>query len=204
MNADRIIQDLGEKIKQLTISEAILKGQLAEAQQEINVLNNMINEKDMEIAIIAHDAKKELMVQFCIAYCGVLAKHHICATKATGKMVSDATGLEIEQLLPGRQGGIDQIMSRIAYNEIDILLYFRDNNTTADFNELLTDSGLVRECDIHNTPVATNIATAETIICALERGDLDWRQFVNPKSEYNRHRREASMLPKWKKQTERK
>ena len=158
----------------------------------------------MEIAIIAHDAKKELMVQFCIAYCGVLAKHHICATKATGKMVSDATGLEIEQLLPGRQGGIDQIMSRIAYNEIDILLYFRDNNTTADFNELLTDSGLVRECDIHNTPVATNIATAETIMCALERGDLDWRQFVNPKSEYNRHRREASMLPKWKKQTERK
>ena len=117
----------------------------------------------MEIAIIAHDAKKELMVQFCIAYCGVLAKHHICATKATGKMVSDATGLEIEQLLPGRQGGIDQIMSRIAYNEIDILLYFRDNNTTADFNELLTDSDLVRECDIHNTPVATNIATAELL-----------------------------------------
>ena len=158
----------------------------------------------MEIAIIAHDAKKELMIQFCIAYCGVLAKHHICAAKATGKMVSDATGLEIEQLLPGRQGGIDQIMSRIAYNEIDILLYFRDSNNMSDFNELLTDSDLVRECDIHNAPVATNIATAETIICALERGDLDWRQFVNPKSEYNRRLRECVTAPKWKKSSEQK
>lgn len=119
-------------------------------------------------------------------------------------MVSDATGLEIEQLLPGKQGGIDQIMSRIAYNEIDILLYFRDSNNMSDFNELLTDSDLVRECDIHNAPVATNIATAETIICALERGDLDWRQFVNPKSEYNRRLRECVTAPKWKKSSEQK
>lgn len=145
----------------------------------------------MEIAIIAHDAKKELMVQFCIAYCGVLAKHNLCATKATGKLISDATGLKVEELLPGRQGGINQIMSRIAYDEIDVLLYFRDNNINTDFNSLLRDSDLVRECDIHNVPVATNIATAETIICALDRGDLDWRQFMNPKSEYNRRRRES-------------
>lgn len=145
----------------------------------------------MEIAIIAHDAKKELMVQFCIAYCGVLAKHNLCATKATGKLISDATGLNVEELLPGRQGGINQIMSRIAYDEIDVLLYFRDNNINTDFNSLLRDSDLVRECDIHNVPVATNIATAETIICALDRGDLDWRQFMNPKSEYNRRRRES-------------
>lgn len=145
----------------------------------------------MEIAIIAHDAKKELMVQFCIAYCGVLAKHNLCATKATGKLISDATGLNVEELLHGRQGGINQIMSRIAYDEIDVLLYFRDNNINTDFNSLLRDSDLVRECDIHNVPVATNIATAETIICALDRGDLDWRQFMNPKSEYNRRRRES-------------
>lgn len=145
----------------------------------------------MEIALIANNAKKELMVQFCIAYCGVLAKHHICSTKVTGKMVSEATGLPVEQLLPGKQGGTDQIASRIAYNEIDILLYFRDGN--ADYNELLTDNNLIRECDINNIPVGTNIATAETIICALERGDLEWRNFINPNSEYNRQKREKEM-----------
>lgn len=145
----------------------------------------------MEIALIANNAKKELMVQFCIAYCGVLAKHHICSTKVTGKMVSEATGLPVEQLLPGKQGGTDQIASRIAYNEIDILLYFRDGN--ADYNELLTDNNLIRECDINNVPVGTNIATAETIICALERGDLEWRNFINPNSEYNRQKREKEM-----------
>ncbi|MBQ0010455.1 MAG: methylglyoxal synthase [Ruminococcus sp.] len=145
----------------------------------------------MEIALIANNAKKELMVQFCIAYCGVLAKHHICSTKVTGKMVSEATGLPVEQLVPGKQGGTDQIASRIAYNEIDILLYFRDGN--ADYNELLTDNNLIRECDINNIPVGTNIATAETIICALERGDLEWRNFINPNSEYNRQKREKEM-----------
>lgn len=145
----------------------------------------------MEIALIANNAKKELMVQFCIAYCGVLAKHHICSTKVTGKMVSEATGLPVEQLLPGKQGGMDQIASRIAYNEVDILLYFRDGN--ADYNELLTDNNLIRECDINNIPVGTNIATAETIICALERGDLEWRNFINPNSDYNRQKREKEM-----------
>ena len=86
----------------------------------------------MEIALIAAETKKELMVQFCIAYCGVLAKHNICSTKMTGKIVSEATGLAIEQLLPGNQGGIQQIASRIAYNEIDVLLYFRDGSDNPD------------------------------------------------------------------------
>ena len=76
----------------------------------------------MEIALLANDSKKELMVQFCIAYCGVLAKHRVCATKATGSMISEATGLRIEQLLPGGQGGISQLTSRISFNEIDVLL----------------------------------------------------------------------------------
>ena len=72
------------------------------------------------------------MIQFCIAYCGVLAKHNICATKMTGKNVSEATGLEIEQLLPGNQGGVQQIASRIAYNEIDVLLYFREGTDNTE------------------------------------------------------------------------
>ena len=141
----------------------------------------------MEIALIAAETKKELMVQFCIAYCGVLAKHNICATKMTGKMVSEATGLDIEQLLPGNQGGIQQIASRVAYNEIDVLLYFSDGSDNPE--ETMTDADLMRECDRSNVPTATNIATAEAIITALDRGDLDWREFWNPKSEYNRSKR---------------
>ncbi|MBQ7309820.1 MAG: methylglyoxal synthase [Clostridia bacterium] len=141
----------------------------------------------MEIALISSETKRELMVQFCIAYCGVLAKHNICATKMTGKNVSEATGLEVEQLLPGSQGGVQQIASRIAYNEIDVLLYFREG--TDDPDEMLKYAALMRECDRSNVPTATNIATAEAIITALDRGDLDWREIWNPKSEYNRCRK---------------
>lgn len=133
----------------------------------------------MNIAITAHDSKKELMVQFCIAYCGILSRHKLFSTATTGKLVSEATGLNITKFLSGDQGGDQQIASRIACNEIDILLFFRDPMTTAispDANE----NSLLRLCDVHNIPVATNIATAEVLIHGLERGDLDWRNIVNP------------------------
>ncbi len=138
----------------------------------------------MEIAIIAHDMKKELMTQFCIAYCGILSKHSLCATSITAKYICEATGLNIEKLLTGEQGGEQQIASRIAYNEIDILLYFRDTRPSSVSDE--NDLELLRLCDMYNIPVATNIATAEALICALERGDLDWREIVNPRSKLNR------------------
>jgi len=133
----------------------------------------------MNIAIIAHDAKKELMAQFCIAYCGILSRHNLCATGTTGKLVSEATGLKIHCFLGGSQGGDQQISARIACNEIDLLLLFRDplNPKPGEPNE----ATLLRLCDVHNIPVATNIATAEAIIHSLERGDLDWRDIVNPK-----------------------
>ena len=133
----------------------------------------------MNIALIAHDAKKELMTQFCIAYCGTLSKHSLCATGTTGKMVSEATGLQITRFLCGYQGGEEQIASRIACNEIDLLLLFRDP-LTAKPNEP-NEANLLRLCDVHNIPVATNVATGEALIHALERGDLDWRDIVNPK-----------------------
>ena len=136
----------------------------------------------MEIAIIADDQKKELMTQFCIAYCGILAKHNLCATNITGKYIADATGLTIERFLTGSSGGIEQITSRVAFDEIDLLLLFRDAGDTSDNAE--TDE-LIRICDIHNIPLATNIATAEVLVRALDRGDLDWREFVNPRSRYN-------------------
>ena len=142
----------------------------------------------MEIAIIAADMKKELMTQFCIAYCGVLSKHNLCATSITAKYISDATGLTIERLLTGEQGGEQQIATRIAYNEIDILLYFRDTRPEAIYDDKET-AELLLACDRYNIPVATNIATAEALITALDRGDFDWRNFINPRSEYNRSKR---------------
>ena len=133
----------------------------------------------MNIALIAHDAKKELMVQFCIAYCGILSKHNLCATGTTGKLVSDATGLNISRYLSGSQGGGEQVCSRIACDEIDLLLFFIDP-ITAKATEP-NDYDLLRLCDVHNVPVATNIATAEALILALERGDLDYREYGTPK-----------------------
>ena len=143
----------------------------------------------MYIAIIADDTKKELMTQFCIAYCGILGRHQLCATQTTGKYIAEATGLDIEYMLPGEVGGVEQIASRIAYNEIDVLLYFRDTRPSGNYDE--TEHELLRMCDMYNIPVATNIATAEVLVMALDSGMLDWRNIVNPRSEYNRKRRKA-------------
>ncbi|MBE6865402.1 MAG: methylglyoxal synthase [Oscillospiraceae bacterium] len=134
----------------------------------------------MNIALIAHDKKKELMVQFCIAYSGILAKHNILATGVTGKMVAEATGLKVHRFYAGSQGGDQQIAARLQYNEIDMLLFFRDP-ITAKANEP-SAANLLRLCDENNIPVATNIATAEVLIHGLERGDLDWRNIINPKN----------------------
>ena len=130
----------------------------------------------MNIALIAHDAKKELMVQFCIAYCGVLSRHQLYATGTTGKMVSEATGLPIIRYLSGSQGGDEQIASLIACDEVDLLRFFRDPMSKT--NNAEKENDMFRLCDIRNIPMATNIGTAEALIHALERGDLDWRDIM--------------------------
>lgn len=132
----------------------------------------------MNIAITAHDAKKELMIQFCIAYCGILARHNLCATGTTAKLVSEATGLKIQGYLSGPLGGDQQIASRVACNEIDMVLYFRDPNIMNEDDK--SGNTILRLCDAHQIPIATNIATAEVLIHGLERGDLDWRDIVRP------------------------
>ena len=109
---------------------------------------------------------------------GVLSRHNVCATGTTGKLVAEATGLDILRFLSGSQGGDQQIAARIACNELDLLLMFRDPITVKP-NEL-NEANILRLCDVHNVPVATNIATAEALIHALERGDLDWRNIGNP------------------------
>ena len=133
----------------------------------------------MTIALMSHNNKKELMVQFCIAYCGILAKHSVCASNTTGRLVSEATGLPVNLFLSCAHGGTQQIGARIAYNEIDMVLFFDDPMS----NDLSDDVRYIcRLCDQYNVPFASNVATAEVLIHGLSRGDLDWRDIVNPKT----------------------
>ncbi len=133
----------------------------------------------MNIAIMSHDHKKELMVQFCIAYCGIMSKHTVCATNTTGRLVAEATGLPVQLFLSHAHGGSQQIGARIAYNEIDMVIFFNDPHS----HDLDEDVNYIsRLCDQYSIPFATNVATAEMLILGLERGDLDWRNIVAPKS----------------------
>ena len=133
----------------------------------------------MNIALMSHDNKKELMVQFCTAYCGILSKHTVCATNATGRMVAEATGLPVNLFLSHEHGGIEQIGQRIIYNEIDMVLFFNYPQDTDMDDSVMY---ITRLCDQHSVPMATNVATAEMLIHGLARGDLDWRLIVNPAS----------------------
>ena len=129
----------------------------------------------MNIALMSHDHKKELMVQFCIAYCGILSKHTLCATNTTGRLVTEATGLPVHLFLSHTHGGSQQIGARIAYNEIDMVIFFNDPAS----HELEDDLRYItRLCDQYSVPFASNIATAEILIHGLARGDLDWRDMV--------------------------
>ena len=126
----------------------------------------------MRIALIAHDSRKELMAQFCTAYIRILSQNELVATGVTGKVVHDATGLPVRCLYPGGRGGAEQISSMIACGEVDMLLFFRDPVSARPDEPNAVN--LLRLCDMHTIPVATNIATAEVLIHGLERGDLAW------------------------------
>lgn len=134
----------------------------------------------MNITLMAHDKKKELMVQFCTAYKSILAKHNLSATATTGRLVAEATGLPVTLFLSHSQGGHQQVNARIVYNEIDMVLLFSDPNGMDPWE----DQQIVQTihlCDTHNVPIATNLASAEMLILGLQRGDLDWREMVKPK-----------------------
>ena len=137
----------------------------------------------MNIAFLAHDKKKELMVQFCTAYKSILSKHNLYATATTGRLIADNTGLPITMLLSHKQGGHQQINARIAYNEIDLVLLFTDPNNTDpwDDNQMIET---IRHCDKHNVPIATNLGSAEMFVMGLQRGDLDWREMYHTKPKY--------------------
>lgn len=132
----------------------------------------------LNIALIAHDKKKEEMVNFCVAYIEILENHRLCATGTTGKLIQEATELPVHRFLSGPMGGDQQIGSRVAYNRLDLIIFLRDPLTAQPHEPDV--NALLRLCDVHNIPLATNIATAEVLLKAVDRGDLDWRLLVNP------------------------
>ncbi|HEY8444330.1 MAG TPA: methylglyoxal synthase [Clostridia bacterium] len=131
----------------------------------------------MNIAMIAHDKKKDDIVMLAIAYANVLKDHKIYATGTTGKLIADATGLDIIRFKSGPLGGDQQIGAMVANNEIDLVIFFRDPLTAQPHEPDV--SALMRLCDVHNIPLATNLASGEIMMMALSRGDMNWRELIN-------------------------
>ena len=128
----------------------------------------------MNIALIAHDSKKKLMQNFCIAYRGILSKNSLYATGTTGRLIEEVTNLTVHKYLAGHLGGEQQLGSEIEHNDIDMVIFLRDPQTPKSHEPDINN--IFKLCDMHNIPLATNLATAELLIKALERGDLDWRE----------------------------
>ena len=128
----------------------------------------------MNIGLIAHESKRKLIQNFCIAYRGSLSKHKLFATGTTGRLIEEVTNLSIHKYLAGNLGGEQQIGAQIEHNEIDLMIFLRDPQAPdlhkPDINYI------VKLCDMHNIPLATNLATAELLIKSLDRGDMEWRE----------------------------
>jgi methylglyoxal synthase len=128
----------------------------------------------MNIGLMAHDSKKKLMQNFCIAYRGILVKNELYATGTTGRLIEEVANLQIHKYLAGHLGGSQQLGAQIEHNEIDLMIFLRDPLKPKSHEP--DSNPIVKICDEHNIPIATNLATAELLIRALDRGDLDWRE----------------------------
>ena len=128
----------------------------------------------MNIGFIAHDEKKILMQNFCIAYRSILSKHELYATGTTGRMIEEACGLSIHKYLAGHVGGVQQLAVQIEQNDIDLLIFLRDPQSPKSHEP--DAKHLIRICDIHSIPLATNLATAEMLVKSLDRGKMEWRE----------------------------
>ena len=129
----------------------------------------------MNIGLIAHDAKKKLMQNFCVAYRGILAKHTLFATGATGRLVEEVTNLTVHKYLAGHLGGEQQLGAQIEDNDLDLVIFLRDPLQPKPHEPNV--GNVLRLCDIHNIPVATNLATAELLIKSMERGEFEFRNY---------------------------
>lgn len=139
----------------------------------------------MKISLIAHDNKKQYIVQFALAYKHVLEKHELYATGTTGQKISEATGLSIQRFQSGPLGGDQEIGALIAKNEMDMVIFFRDPLTAQPHEPDVT--ALLRLCDVYSIPLATNMGTAEILIHGLERGDLSWRDIIHERTKGERN-----------------
>lgn len=128
----------------------------------------------MDIGFIAHDAKKILLQNFCIAYRGILSKNTLYATGTSGRLMEEATGLNVHKFLAGHVGGVQQLASLIEQNQLDLMIFLCDplkpKKHEPDVHQIAT------LCDIHCIPIATNLATAELLVKSLDRGEMDWRE----------------------------
>ena len=128
----------------------------------------------MNIGLIAHDSKKKLMQNFCIAYRGILCKNELFATGTTGRLIEEVANLNIHKYLAGHLGGAQQLGAQIEHNEIDLVIFLRDPLTPKSHEPDV--NSVVQLCDMHNIPLATNLATAELLINSLDRGEFEWRE----------------------------
>ena len=131
----------------------------------------------MKIALIAHDEKKNEMVNFTIAYEHIFSEHTLYATGTTGKRIMEETELAVNRLMSGPLGGDQQIGAMVAMGNLDLIIFFRDPLTAQPHEPDV--SALLRLCDVYGIPLATNIATAELLLRAVEKGDFAWREMVN-------------------------
>ncbi|WP_315575362.1 methylglyoxal synthase [Oribacterium parvum] len=127
----------------------------------------------MKVGLIAHDSKKKLMQNFCIAYRGILTRHELYATGTTGSLIQEVSNLRIHKFLPGETGGVRQLASQIEQGNLDMIIFLRNPNPSME--EETEVNSVLRLCDMYNIPIGTNLATAELLIHALERGELEWR-----------------------------
>ena len=127
----------------------------------------------MKVGLIAHDSKKKLMQNFCIAYRGILTRHELYATGTTGSLIQEGSNLRIHKFLPGETGGVRQLASQIEQGNLDMIIFLRNPNPSME--EETEVNSVLRLCDMYNIPIGTNLATAELLIHALERGELEWR-----------------------------
>ncbi len=117
------------------------------------------------LALIAHDKKKDDMINFVKTHKDILLGFRLIATGTTGKLIQEQVGLEVERMLSGPFGGDQQIGARVAAGEVDGVIFLRDPLTAQPHEPDIT--ALLRVCDVHNVPLATNLATAEIILHGL-------------------------------------
>ncbi len=140
----------------------------------------------MKIVLMADNRKYDLLVNFCIAYQQMLGKHSLLSVMNVAQLLENNTSLKVDQLNMDVVAGLDQLASLARYDEVDAVFYLREpsdhsyNPADPRAQRYSSANNLFDSCDYNSIPYATNIATAELLILAIDRGDLDWRNLLRP------------------------